>query len=200
MLSASTEYVGYSGTGTFIQTGGSNSVGYLRIGSLGRYQFSGGTLQVTGGGLANQGVFDATRSTGLLTVAGSAIVDLSQATLVNTGSMSLSIGPNSLLLVPAGFNPATAFGSYSNQGLTHNVGTPLTILPGQGFAGNGTIADLVNCQGTISRGIVRRLDQSQRRRQRFPGTGSVNLGSGTFSVNDTLSGITGGSLSAPLST
>ena len=89
----------------------------LTIGSLGRYQFGGGTLQVTGGGFANQGVFDATGSLGLLTASGNAIVDLSQATLVNTGSMSLEIGPNSLLLLPAGFNPATAFGSYSNQGL-----------------------------------------------------------------------------------
>ena len=88
---------------------------YLSIGNQGRYQFSGGTLQVNGGGLANQGVFDATQSTGLLTVAGSAIVDFSQATLVNTGSMSLAIGPNSLLLVPAGFNPATAFGSYTQR-------------------------------------------------------------------------------------
>ncbi len=31
----------------------------------------------------------------------------------------------------------------------HNVGTPLTIFPGQGFVGNGSIADFVNCQGTI---------------------------------------------------
>ena len=106
--------MGCSGTGTFIQTGGSNSASYLSIGSLGRYQFSGGTLQVSGG-LANQGVFDATGSTGVLTVAGSAIVDFSQAAFQTPAPCRLSIGPNSLLLVPAGFNPATAFGSYHSE-------------------------------------------------------------------------------------
>ena len=66
--------------------------------------------------------------------------------------MSLRIGPNSLLLVPAGFDPATVFGSYSLDpaSLMHTVGTPFTILPGQGFAGVGTIADFVNCQGSVS--------------------------------------------------
>ena len=190
VLTASAEYVGYYGTGALIQTGGSNSVTDLTIGSLGRYQFGGGTLQVTGGGLANQGVFDATGSLGLLTASGNAIVDLSQATLVNTGSMSLSIGPNSLLLLPAGFNPATAFGSYSNQGLAHNVGTPLTVLPGQGFAGNGSIADFVNCQGTIS-GDYGSINLNGG--VAVSGTGSV-FGIATFNANNTLSGITGGNL------
>ena len=41
---------------------------YLDIGNQGSYKFSGGTLQINNGGLANQGVFDATQSTGLLTV------------------------------------------------------------------------------------------------------------------------------------
>ena len=71
--------------------------------------------------------------TGVLSVPANSIVDLSAGTLQNTGSMSLSIGPNSLLLVPAGFNPAAAFGSYSNLGLTHTVGTTLTISGGRAF-------------------------------------------------------------------
>ena len=144
VLSAATEYIGTSpysetsGTGTFQQTAGSNSVNYLAIGNQGSYQFSGGTRQISGGGLANQGVFDATQSTGLLTVAGSSILDLSQATLLNTGSMSLSIGPNSLLLLPAGFNTSAFLNYYKDPaGAMHNVGTPLTILPGQGFMGLG---------------------------------------------------------------
>ena len=87
----------------------------LSIGNLGRYQFSGGTLQVNGGGLVNQGVFDARGGTGMLTAPASSIVDFSTGTLKNTASMSLTIGPNSLLLVPAGFNPATAFGSYTTR-------------------------------------------------------------------------------------
>ena len=194
VLTTNDEYVGNSGTGTFTQSGGLNSVGFLSIGNLGRYQFSGGTLQITGGGLANQGVFDATQSTCVLTVAGSAIIDFSQATLVNTGSMSLNIGPNSLLLLPAGYIPATAFASYSNLGLTHNVGTPLTIAAGQGFSGNGAIADFVNCQGTIS--AVAGGSINLNGGVSVSGTGNVNLGNGSFTVNDSLSGIAAGSLSA----
>ena len=128
-LSAAHEYVGSSGTGTFSQTGGLNSVGFLAIGSSGQYRYSGGTLQITGGGLANQGVFDAGQYAGALTFTGSAIVDFSQEVPVNTGSMSLSIGANSLLLLPANYSPQTAFASYANLGLTHTVGTTLAIAP-----------------------------------------------------------------------
>ena len=199
LLTACEEDVSCSGTGTFVQIGGWNSVGLLNIGSLGRYQFSGGTLQVNGG-LANQGVFDATGSTGVLTATGSEVVDLSQAVLVKTGSMSLSIGPDSLLLLPAGFNPANAFGSYfvDPTSLVHNVGTPLMILPGQilsgqGSAGSVALADFVNCQGTISAGSgTINLNGGVA----VSGTGNVNLGGGTLGVNDALSGITGGSLVA----
>ncbi len=190
---AGSESVACSGSGTFNQMGGSNSVGYLGVGNLGRYQFGGGTLQVAGGGLANLGVFDASGGTGVLTVAGSAIVDFSTGTLQNTASISLTIGPNSLLLVPAGFNPATAFGSYQNQGLTHNVGTPLTIAAGQRFAGNGSLADFVNCQGTILAGNG---SISLNGGVMVSGTGNVNLGGGAFQVDASLSGINGGLLSA----
>ena len=122
-LSSYSENVGNVGAGTFDQTGGLNSVAFLTIGSLGRYQFSGGILQITGD-FDNEGIFDATNSTGVLNVTSNSIIDLSQATLVNTGSMSLNIGPGSLLLLPSGFNPATAFASFSDQGLVHNVGAP----------------------------------------------------------------------------
>ncbi len=191
LTASSAEYVGSSGSGTFIQTGGSNAAGLLSIGSLGRYQFSGGTLQI--GGLANQGVFDATNSVGLLTVGGSAIIDFSRATLIQTGSMSVSIGPKSLFLVPAGFDPATAFRSYSSQGMTHNVGTPLSVLPAQGFAGAGSIADFVNCQGTVAaaNGSI-----ALNGGVAISGTGSVNLGSGGVSINDQPSGVSGGTLQA----
>ncbi len=200
VLLAVAEYLGTdgygnsSGTGTFNQAAGLNAVNYLGIGSQGLYQFSGGTLQVTGGGLADQGVFDATQGRGLLTVTGSAIIDFSQGSLVNTSSMSLAIGPDSLLLLPAGFNVATAFHSYSNLGLTHTVGSTLTIATGQGFAGIGSIADPVTCQGTIAAvgGGAINLNGGVT----VSGTGNIDLGSGQFIVNDAVSGMTGGSLLA----
>ncbi|MGA9042844.1 MAG: hypothetical protein WB421_20110, partial [Terriglobales bacterium] len=195
VLAAANEYIGYFGAaGTFNQSGGSNTAGYVSIGNSGTYQFSGGTLQV-GGGLANQGVLDAMGGTAVLTVAGSAIIDLSQGSLVNTGSMTLSIGPNSLLLVPAGFNPSSAFGSYGNAGLLHSVGTPLTVLPGQGFSGNGSLADHVYCQGAIAAGPGSAVNLNGG--ITVSGTGGVNLGTyGTFTANDTLSGVSAGSLAA----
>ena len=194
VLSATNEFVGCSGTATFAQTGGFNSVGFLGIGKLGSYQYSGGTLQVIGGGLANQGVFDAVQTAGVLTVAGSAIVNFSQAVPVNTGSMSLNIGPNSLLLLPPGYDPALAFAVYANLGLTHTIGTPLTILPGQGFSGNGSLADFVNCQGTILAVTGGSINLNSG--VAVSGTASVFLGAGAVAVNDAQSGISGGWLSA----
>ena len=183
--------VGYYGAGTFNQTGGSNVVGYLTIGNGGRYQFSGGTLQVIGG--VNRASSTSAGSTGMLMIAGSPIVDFSGTAFVNTGSMSLSVGPNSLLLLPAGFDPAAAFASYTYAGLTHNVGTPLTILPGQGFSGNGSLADFVNCQGTIAATIGGAINLNGGIAVSAPG--NVSLGSGNCTVNDSQSGMNGGSLS-----
>ncbi len=195
VLAANTEYVYGDGTGTFVQTGGLNSTSVLNIYSLGRYQFSGGTLQITGRALSNQGSFDATLSSGVLAVTGSAIVDLSQATLVNTGSMSISVGPNALLLLPAGFNPVTSLASYSNQGLAHNAGSPLAVLPGQGFGGAGSIADFVYCQGTIlATGDLINLNGGVA----VAGSGNVNLGGGTFVADNAPSGVSGGLLAASL--
>ena len=177
--------------GTLNQSGGLNSVGCLNIANGGCYQFGGGTLQVNGG-LVNQGVFSAIGNTGLLNAVNS-IVDLSTGSLQDTGSMSVAIGANSLLLVPAGFNPATAFGSYGNLGLTHTVGTTLTIAAGQGFSGIGSIADHVNCQGTISATAGGSIDLDGG--VTVSGTGCVSLGQGFVTVNDNTSGMTGGLLS-----
>ena len=197
VLLAGPEYVGDSGTGTLTQSGGSNAAYCVAIGAEGRYQFSGGTLQINaGGGLASQGAFDATGSTGVLTTAGSSIIDLSQATLVNTGSLSVAIGPNSLLLVPPGFNPATALRSYGNLGLTHTAGTPLTVASGQGFSGLGFLADHVNCQGTIAATTGGSINLNGG--VTVSGTGNVTLADGSFTVDDTQSGISGGRLLAPV--
>ena len=55
------------------------------------------------------------------------------------------------MIVPAGFNPATGFGSYTSPGLpVHVLGTTLTVPAGLGFGGVGTIVDPVVCQGTIT--------------------------------------------------
>ena len=108
--------------------------------------------------------------------------------LVNTGSMTLSIGPNSLLLVPAGFNPVAAFRPLQRmRGCCTTSGSPLTIFPGQGFSGIGSLADHVYCQGAISAASGGEINLTAAS---VSGARSVNLGSnGSFTVNDTLSGM-----------
>ncbi len=193
LTATNNEFIGINASGAFGQSGGSNSVSYLNVGSLGSYTFSGGTLAVVGGGLAvaNQGGFNATNSTGTL-AATSSIIDLSQATLVNTGSMSVSIGPNSLLLLAPSFS-TSAFGNYSNPtSLSHNVGTPLTVPAGQGFSGIGSISDHVNCAGSITAAASGAINLNGG--VTVSGTGKASLGNGSFIVNDS-SGISGGSAS-----
>ena len=116
------------------------------------------------------------------------------SSLSYTQAASVTIGANSLLIVPNGFDPNTSFASYHNDGLLHNAGTTLAMTAGQGFSGQGTIEDFVDCQGNIeatAAGYVNLYNGLA-----VSGAGSVDLGSGQLRVNDTLSGVSGGSLTA----
>ncbi len=106
----------------------------------------------------------------------------------------MSVGANSLLIVPAGFNAASRFAAYSSLGLTHIAGTTLTVPAGQGFAGSGSIGDPVVCQGTITAPSGETINLNAG--LVLSGTGLVQLGSGTLTNNDLVSGISGGGLSA----
>jgi autotransporter-associated beta strand protein len=200
-LSAANEYVAYGGgsSALFQQTGGTNTTGILSIGSGGKYIFTGGSLGI-GNAFTCLGTFDAQNGAGSLSFPGSAIADFSQGSILNTASTSLALGPNSLLILSASTNPATAFANYTNAGLVHYLGTVLTLSPGQGFGGSGTISDPVNCQGTITAigGPI-----SLTGGLTISGTGSVNLNAtalgtsgGTLTTQDTLSGMTGGILAS----
>ena len=64
-LTTGAEFIGYSGTGTFNQTGGTNTIsGSLEIasnlGSVGTYNISGGILTVNGAGILNNGTINLT--------------------------------------------------------------------------------------------------------------------------------------------
>ncbi|MGO9113050.1 MAG: beta strand repeat-containing protein, partial [Thermoguttaceae bacterium] len=194
-LSAASEYVGCDpgAAALFQQTSGSNATSFISIGSGGRYLLSGGTLNITGsGGISNQGAIDFTNSEATLTIGSSCIVDLSQATLTNVTAMTVNMGANSLLIVPAGFNPSAGFAQYSSLGLTHTLGTTLTVPAGQGFGGLGSITDPVNCQGTIMAASGSTINLSGG--LMLSGTGVVDLGNGNLTTNDLLSDISGGSL------
>ena len=194
-LSAGYEFVGWNPgtTGLFQQSGGSNVVASLSIGSGGLYQLSGGTLQVNGN-LQDLGVFEGGGSAGVLTVGGSSFVDFSAGVLQNAGAIAVNAGPNTLLIVPPGFNTSTGFRSYQSLGLTHTAGTTLTVPAGSGFVGSASINDPVACQGTLaapSGGSIN-LDNGLT----LSGTGYVGLGPGALTNNDPTSGISGGTLSA----
>ena len=111
----------------------------------------------------------------------------------NVGSLSVSAGANGLLLLPAGFNPASFAACTATGGLVHVAGTPLSVPAGQGFTGAGSIGDPVACQGTIAAatGYTINLNNGLS----LSAGGSVALGgSGNLTVNDALSGQGGGTL------
>ena len=191
LLSAPSEYVNYfsSGAALFQQTGGTNMVSLLDIGNGGAYLLAGGTLQV-GRDLVNQGVFAGNGSPAALIA--NDILDLSSGTWQNLGRISLSMGVNSLLIVPAGFNTSTSLASYSTLGLTHTVGSTLTVPAGQGFTGVGSISDHVNCQGTIVASANGAINLNGG--LTLSGAGTINCGN--LTTTDWISGISGGSLSA----
>ena len=183
-----------SGTGNFSQTGGTNDVFQLAIGSSGRYALGGGVLQV--GNLANQGIFAGTGTPATLLAGG--ILDLTSGTWQSLGNIHLSMAANSLVIVPSEFNPSTSFASYGNLGVTHTLGTPLTVTAGQSIVGDGSISDPVVCQGAIAAPSGGGINLSGP--LTLSGTGSVSLGynypAGYLTTNDSISSITGGSLSS----
>jgi autotransporter-associated beta strand protein len=192
-LFAKNEYVrsNMGDTSSFQQSGGMNTVSSLGIDSNAKYLLTGGTLQVNGN-LGNQGIVAGGSGPAVLNANG--ILDMSSGTWQNLGAVSVNMSLNSLLIVPAGFNTATGFASYSTLGLTHTVGTTLNVPAGQGFSGSISISDPVNCQGTIVAPFLSSINLSGG--LSVSGTGTVNLGnSGWLTTNDLLSGISGGSLS-----
>ena len=197
-----TEYVGNGGVGIFYQTGGTNTAanvsvngGYFLL-SGGQLQGSGGgTIGVVNGGFQSPGTLDLSQFVTVSAGTG-ALLDLS-GNVLNTVGASVSVGPDSLLIVPQGFDPITSYASYSNQGLLHTLGSTLSVSASTGFGGWGTIADPVNCQGTILATPGGWINLNNGLSLADPG--QVNLGTGTVIVNDTnFSSMTGGALTASL--
>ena len=170
---------------------------------------SGGTLTVNGT-LLNQGTIDG--GGGAATLVDNGLVDFTAGTWKNYSAWSVNVGANSLLVVPAGFNPSTAFGSYSSQGLLYSPGSTLDVPAGKGFSGTYSFNDPVICQGTITasggtinlaggltvsgNGSVSTGGGNLTNGLKIYGNGSVKLGNGNLTVNDVASGMSGGTLSA----
>ena len=184
----------------FQQSAGMNTTSFLSIGqyqggATARYQLSGGTLQILNGGLTGVAgsTFDGVNGHAMLSGVNS-IVDLSSMSLTNLSGLSVNMGPNSLFIVPGGFDTATGFASYTSLGLTHTTGTTLVVAAGQGFFRAGSINDPVNCQGTITAADISYPASGINLYDGLiaSGTANINLGGGQLVIGDSTSGISGG--------
>ncbi len=206
VLDPVTEYVGNGGAGNggvgiFYQSGGTNTVTNVSV-SGGYFLLSGGqllgngsgTIGVVNGGFQSPGTLDLSGYAAVVAGTG-ALLDLS-GNILNTSGASLSVGSDSLLIVQPGFD-STTYASYSNQGMLHTLGSTLSVSSGTGFGGWGTIADPVNCQGSIIATAGGWINLNNGLALADPGQAS--LGTGMVIVNDTnFSGMTGGALTAAL--
>ena len=193
LLSPLAEYVGAVGAGTFVQSGGTNTVSFLSLGNAGCYQLAGGSLQIDGG-FVSSGTLDGAGVAETLNVAAGSIVDFTQGTVVNSASTAFTVGPGSIVIVNSGSNPASEFGAYSNAGITHVLGTTLNVAASQSFGGWGTFADPVVCQGSLIASPSGAINLTNG--LILSASGIVNLGNGNLTVNDSSSGINSGSLTA----
>ncbi|MGA2060897.1 MAG: autotransporter-associated beta strand repeat-containing protein [Thermoguttaceae bacterium] len=189
-LSAVREYIGSYGTGTFTQTSGTNTASYIKIGTIGTYILSSGSLNVNGG-FENQGVWDLSNSSVIINVP-SSIINLSGSVLAAAGNASINLDAHSLLIIPSGSDPANYFAHYNNPGILHQAGSTLDISPIYSIYGIGTINDHVNCQGTLSATPSYFINLNGG--LNITNSGIVNLGTGTLYVNDIISGLSDGTL------
>jgi len=192
LTAAGAEYVGLEGAATFSQSGGANTTRYLRVGPRGRYEYTGGALNI-GSGLEVVGEFDFGGQPWSLNQ-DNVVLNFGSGGVEGVDNLCVTLGLNSLLVVPPGFDPSSAFAAYANDGLLHAAGATLVVPAGRGFSGMGHINDRVDCAGTIAaaeNGWINLEDGLS-----VAPSGTVDLGGGTLSVNDQTSGMTGGALSA----
>ena len=150
-VSMQAEYIGKDPGATAVvrQSGGTNTASYVAIGQNDQYTLSGGSLQINSG-LENDGLLNFAGGPAVVN-ANNAIINLARlgGSILNTQAATLNVGGNSLLIVPPGFNPSTAFAHYSNTAILHTAGTPLVLASNQTVTGQGNIDDPVTCNGTI---------------------------------------------------
>lgn len=177
--------------GTFSQDSGAADFDYYSL--AGTHEFTAGSLQINKG-WAHSGTLSFGGATSISI--GDALVDLSLGgTFAGGAAASLTTGPKSMVILPAGFDESAAFGggvAYGN--LTHIRGQTMEIFDGQQWEGWGTVADHVVSSGDIdatSGGWLDFIDGVN-----VGGDAYVNLRAGDLLVEDLTSGITGGEFAA----
>jgi len=195
-LNADTVWVGDNGTGAVTQNGGTADLGYLSIQPGSHYYHKGGSLTVSDG-VDVDGTLDFDNKAVSTTMSG--VVDFVDGSVTQSGSANLELGTDSLMLVPAGFDPNAAFSSFIDNGsIVHTVGSTLNVPAGKTIAGRGSITDFVDCYGTISAASGQGIDLHNG--LLVHNTAIVNLGTGNhggeLTVDDAVSEIDGGQLTA----
>jgi hypothetical protein len=145
------------------QTGGTLRSDSFDVSPRGRYEFSGGTLEVTRR-LISAGVIDLSNAPVAVNIANGALVDFARfwgssggvlftgGQLLNAANATITAGTNSFINFPAGFDIDAGIGTLTSQGIVHIDGTPVTIPAGRRIGGSGGIAGDVTNHGVISPG------------------------------------------------
>jgi fibronectin-binding autotransporter adhesin len=192
-LSALNETIGHiANTGTLTQTTGTNTATRISIVTKGTYTLSGGTLNINGS-LDNKGIWDLSNSTAVINMS-SSIINLTGTIYTTSQNATLNIDSHSLLIVPSGHSASEYFATINNSGIVHQAGSPIDISPAYSIAGIGAIPDHVNCRGTLSAAAGNSITLNAG--LTISVSGSVNLGNGTLTVKDAISGMDSGSLNA----
>lgn len=217
VLSATNQFVGDAGKGIFNQSGGTNTVAnHLVIAaqstSTGSYHLSGGALSAewlainaggsfhaTGGSitvnsLSNRGVMDFNNSPVALSLDGLGL--FAYGTFANTAGVQLTTTPNSLLLLPAGFDIATQLGSFDGHALVAFAGSDVVIPAGRSIAGMGTINERVVVAGGLSATAGQAISLANG--VEVLAGGSVDLGAGTLTVAGAVPAHAGGNVTAAM--
>jgi hypothetical protein len=184
--------LGGPGTERLIQRAGTVSADVLSITDKAVYEYHGGELVVSAGFDIEGGTLDFSGQPLVLDLGPNHIVDLT-GKLLSAGQTSWNIGPDSLTILPAGFNPNTAFASYTNAGHAMTTGTRFVLPAGQTIRGGGEIDEFLEVHGLVEAADGHALDL---RGVAIGATGMVNLRSGQALIDRSGSGIEGGQLSA----
>ena len=156
----------------------------------GTYRMSSGTLAIgTSWTLGSSATFDFDGGNGAVTVAPDATVNLSGGSIVNAGNASLTImGSETLVILPSGFSPQVAFGSFLNEGTTYSVGSTLDVLAGRTLKLSGNFSDPVQVSGTLQAAAGTSLSLTNGLALQPGGVvslgiaGGVSYGSGIYSM------------------
>ncbi|KKL62992.1 hypothetical protein LCGC14_2179600, partial [marine sediment metagenome] len=183
------------GQGLFQQTGGVHRAARISVrssyGNTSRFELLGGTLTVvTAMDLRGGGELSFPSPGGELIFEDQASADFSRGSLIGAGNAIINGGAESLIIFPAGFDPYSQLGSYTNPGITHISGSTLLVPDGKTVRFVGILDDHVICEGRLA-GSMDLADGVE-----VGSNGLLEVGQGTITVRDHVSGIDGGAIFA----